>query len=67
MEIQVNIDCADADALRAFYCEALGYRPRGEMGQYRSCVPPEGAVGTTIVFQQVPGAEGRARTACTST
>ena len=29
MEIQVNIDCADPDALRAFYCDALGYRPHG--------------------------------------
>jgi len=54
MEIQVNIDCADADALRAFYCAALGYQPRGEMGSYRSCVPPVGVSGTTIVFQQVP-------------
>jgi predicted enzyme related to lactoylglutathione lyase len=54
IEVQVNIDCTDADALRAFYCEALGYRPRGQMGSYRSCVPPDSVAGTTIVFQQVP-------------
>jgi predicted enzyme related to lactoylglutathione lyase len=54
VEIQINIDCSDPDALRAFYCEALGYLPRGQMGSYRSCVPPEGVVGNTIVFQQVP-------------
>ena len=45
IEIQVNIDCADPDALRAFYCDA---------GQYRSCVPGDGAIGPKIVFQQVP-------------
>jgi len=57
VEIQLNIDCSDADALRAFYCAALGYVPRGQMGSYRSCVPPEGASGNTIVFQQVPEAK----------
>ena len=54
MEIQINIDCSDPDALRAFYCAALGYEPRGQMGSYRSCVPPVGVVGNTVVFQQVP-------------
>ncbi len=54
IELQVNIDCADADALRAFYCDALGYRPRGNAGQYRSCIPGDNATGPRIVFQQVP-------------
>ncbi|HEY5170396.1 MAG TPA: VOC family protein [Acidimicrobiia bacterium] len=54
IEVQVNIDCADADALQAFYCEALGYRAHGHVGQYRSCVPDAGATGPKIVFQQVP-------------
>ena len=54
MEVQVNIDCADADALRDFYCEALGYEPKGFAGQYRSCVPRDGVNGPKIVFQQVP-------------
>jgi predicted enzyme related to lactoylglutathione lyase len=54
MEVQVNIDCADADALRAFYCEALGYVPKGAIAQYRSCVPGEGVNGPKIIFQEVP-------------
>lgn len=57
MEIQINIDCSDADALRAFYCAALGYLPREQMGNYRSCVPPECVPGNTLVFQQVPEAK----------
>jgi predicted enzyme related to lactoylglutathione lyase len=54
IEVQVNIDCADTVALRAFYCTALGYRPYREEGQYTSCVPGAGANGPKIVFQQVP-------------
>ena len=54
MEIQVNIDCADAEALRTFYCAAIGYKPHGELGNYRSCVPRERGAGPKIVFQQVP-------------
>jgi len=54
IEVQINIDCADSDALRAFYCEALGYRPFGQTANYRSCVPLEGTTGTKIVFQEVP-------------
>ena len=54
IEVQVNIDCADASGLRAFYCEALGYRPEGAMGQYVSCTPGDSAVGPKIIFQQVP-------------
>ena len=57
IEVQVNIDCADAVALRSFYCAALGYGPHGEAGQYTSCVPGEGATGPKIVFQQVPEAK----------
>ncbi|HUI48577.1 MAG TPA: VOC family protein [Acidimicrobiia bacterium] len=54
IDVQINIDCADAAALRAFYCAALGYVPRDSAGQYTSCVPEPGTNGTTIVFQQVP-------------
>jgi predicted enzyme related to lactoylglutathione lyase len=52
--VEVNIDCADADALRAFYCEALGYEAHGFAGMYRSCVPVGDSTGPKIVFQQVP-------------
>ena len=54
IEVQLNIDCADAVSLRAFYCEALGYEPHQQSAQYTSCVPGPGAVGPKIVFQQVP-------------
>ena len=57
MEVQVNIDCTDAETLRAFYCEALGYKPHSEAGAYTSCVPGGDAVGPKIVFQQVPEAK----------
>jgi predicted enzyme related to lactoylglutathione lyase len=53
VEVQVNIDCADADALRDFYCQALGYVAKGGGGQYRSCVPADGGDGPKLVFQQV--------------
>jgi predicted enzyme related to lactoylglutathione lyase len=54
VEIQINIDCTDADALRDFYCAALGYVAKGDGAQYCSCVPGEGADGPKLVFQQVP-------------
>ena len=57
IEIQVNIDCSDPEALRAFYCAALGYRPHAEFDQYTSCVPPQRGAGPKIVFQQVPEAK----------
>ena len=53
MEVQVNIDCADADALADFYCAALGYRRFGSAGQYRSIVPEAGTDGPKLIFQQV--------------
>ncbi len=54
IDVQVNIDCADADALLAFYCEALGYEPQTTSGIYRSCAPGAGATGPKIFFQPVP-------------
>jgi predicted enzyme related to lactoylglutathione lyase len=54
IEVQVNIDCADADTLRAFYCDALGYRPHANAAHYRSCIPGENTTGPKIVFQEVP-------------
>jgi predicted enzyme related to lactoylglutathione lyase len=52
--VEVNVDCADADGLRGFYCEALGYEAHGFAGAYRSCVPAADSTGPKIVFQQVP-------------
>jgi hypothetical protein len=53
-EIQLNIDCAEPAKLRAFYCEALGYEPFGELAEYVSCSPVGGEGGPKIVFQRVP-------------
>ena len=57
IEVEVNIDCADALALRAFYCAALGYEPHAESNQYTSTRPGKGANGPKIIFQQVPEAK----------
>jgi predicted enzyme related to lactoylglutathione lyase len=54
MEIQVNIDCADPDALADFYCAAFGYERFGGVGQYRSIVARDGR--PKLVFQRVPEA-----------
>jgi predicted enzyme related to lactoylglutathione lyase len=51
MEIQINVDCSDPDALADFYCAALGYRPEGAAGQYRSIVASDGR--PKLVFQKV--------------
>lgn len=53
-EIHVVIDAADVDALCEFWVAALGYERFGSFEQYRSAVPPSGAVGPKFVFQQVP-------------
>ena len=54
MEIQINVDCDDLDAMVAFYTAALGYEPFGSAGdRYRSIVAPDGN-GPKLVFQKVP-------------
>jgi len=52
--VDVNLDCADVDAQLGFWSEALGYRPVGRDGQYRSLHPPEGVTGPRLILQQVP-------------
>lgn len=53
--VEVNIDCADAEGLRAFYCAALGYEAYGRAGTtYCSCVPAGDSTGPKIIFQRVP-------------
>jgi len=51
--VEIVIDAADADALARFWAAALGYRPHGAFGQYRSLVDPGGS-GPKLVIQQVP-------------
>ena len=54
MEVQINVDCDDLDAMVAFYTAALGYEPFGSAGdRYRSIVAPDGN-GPKLVFQKVP-------------
>ncbi len=57
IEVQLNIDCADAGALRDFYCDALGYQAQPGGAHYTACRPGPDAVGPKIVFQQVPEAK----------
>jgi predicted enzyme related to lactoylglutathione lyase len=57
VEVQVNIDCYDAEALSQWYCDALGYEHRGTAGQYRSIVPLAGTDGPKLIFQQVKEAK----------
>ena len=51
-QVQINIDCADPDALADFYCAALGYTREAGVGQYRSIRASDGR--PKLVFQQVP-------------
>jgi predicted enzyme related to lactoylglutathione lyase len=53
-DVQINIDCADPNTLRDFYCRALGYVARGNGVHYTACEPREGVHGPVIVFQRVP-------------
>jgi predicted enzyme related to lactoylglutathione lyase len=54
VDIQINVDCHDLDAMVAFYTAALGYEPSGTGGdRYRSIVPVAGN-GPKLVFQKVP-------------
>src|SRR4051794_28094463 len=55
--IDLVLDCADADALARFWAAALGYRPFGVAGNYRSLVPDEGAAGPKLILQEVDEAK----------
>ena len=45
----------DAEALRDFYCEALGYEPKGGGAQYRACVPGGGGTGPKLAAEFASG------------
>ena len=61
VHVEVVVDVADADRAVAFWSAALGYRPFGQLGQYRSLVDPDGA-GPKLVLQEVADAkEGKNR------
>jgi len=51
--VEIVIDGSDADRLARFWAAALGYRPHGAFGQYRSLVDPGGS-GPKVIIQQVP-------------
>jgi predicted enzyme related to lactoylglutathione lyase len=53
VDITLNLDVNDIDRMEAFWSAALGYRRRGEFGQYRSFVPESGS-GPKLILQQVP-------------
>jgi predicted enzyme related to lactoylglutathione lyase len=47
------LDCADPDALSAFWAAALGYRLHGSDGHYAVLLPSDGE-GFELVLQRVP-------------
>lgn len=52
-QVAIVIDAADVDALRSFWVAAIGYEEFGRFEQYRSAMPPAGATGPKLIFQQV--------------
>jgi predicted enzyme related to lactoylglutathione lyase len=57
VQIGLVLDCADPEALAAFWAPALGYTNVGGAGSYVLLLPAEGA-GPQLLLQRVP--EGKA-------
>ncbi len=51
-DVEIVIDCRDADAQADFWAQALGYERRGAAGNYRGIRDPDGH-GPTVILQQV--------------
>jgi predicted enzyme related to lactoylglutathione lyase len=51
-QLELVLDCADAERLAGFWSEALGYRRRGAAGAYVALAPVEGP-GPPLILQQV--------------
>jgi len=49
---EIGIDCSDLERATAFWCAALGYERKGEAGNYRSIVDPDGEL-PKIILQRV--------------
>ena len=56
-DIELVLDCADADAMAEFWTAALGYTLLGGAEQYRQLLPPEGGSGPKLLLQQVAEAK----------
>jgi predicted enzyme related to lactoylglutathione lyase len=52
-EVSIVIDCADPDALAAFWAGALSYEVRGSMEQYALVAPKPGLPGVRVLLQGV--------------
>ena len=52
--IGLVLDCADPDALAAFWAPALGYTHVGTAEAYAMLVPAEGRSGPKLLLQRVP-------------
>ena len=50
----VTIDCASPRALAPFWCEALGYRVRGEFDEFVMLVSKDEADQPVVFLQRVP-------------
>lgn len=51
--VGIVIDCNDIEAMTNFWCAALRYQQRGDVGHYRSIVAP-GNDEPRIIMQRVP-------------
>ncbi len=51
--LTVTIDCHDPVELSGFWCDLLGYRPIGAVGQYASIGPADSDTGPKLIFQAV--------------
>lgn len=54
MKIDIVVDCADPQALAAFWAEVLGYENKGFSEPYVLLHPPENSALSAMIFQRVP-------------
>jgi predicted enzyme related to lactoylglutathione lyase len=54
VRVSVVLDSVDPRAIAGFWCEALGYREVGDLGQFVVLAPPRGEPGPVMILQGVP-------------
>ena len=54
VRVSVVLDSVDARAIAGFWCEALGYRRAGDLGQFVVLAPSPGEPGPVMILQGVP-------------
>jgi hypothetical protein len=54
VRVSVVLDSVDPRAIAGFWCEALGYRQVGDLGQFVVLAPGRGEQGPVMILQGVP-------------